>query len=147
MGGDSAFRDLVHPAGTYLYFHPFPFRAHHGDVQRFVTITFWNREPVPQTFRVRLIHIRYDRIDLPAFLLFFGRVRFGIQNDTNSEQVIDTFKRSLLLLNLIPYRMYRLGASLNVERQSGFRDLLFYRFNEGGNIFVAGSFRLVQLIL
>ena len=43
--------------------------------------------------------------------------------------------------------MYRLGASLNVERQSGFRDLLFYRFDEGGNIFVAGSFRLVQLLL
>ena len=35
----SAFRDLVHPSGTYLHFHPFPFRAHHGDVQRLVTIT------------------------------------------------------------------------------------------------------------
>ena len=147
MSSQSAFRDLVHAAGTYLHFHPFPFRAHHSDVQRLVTITFRDREPVAQTFRVRLVHIRNNRINLPAFLLLLSRVRLRIEDDTNSEQVINPLKRRFLLLNLVPYRMNRLGTPLDVELQSRFRHLPLDRFDKSSDILVAGRLRLIQLIL
>ena len=147
VSSQSAFRDLVHAAGTYLHFHPFPFRAHHSDVQRLVTITFRDREPVAQTFRVRLVHIRNNRINLPAFLLLLSRIRFRIEDDTDGEQVINPLKRRFLLLNLVPYRMNRLGSPLDVELQSCFRHLLLDRLDKSSDILVAGSLRLIQLIL
>ena len=147
MSSQSAFRDLVHAAGTYLHFHPFPFRAHHSDVQRLVTIAFRDREPVAQTLRVRLVHIRNNRINLPAFLLLLSRVRLRIEDDTDGEQVINPLKRRFLLLNLVPYRMNRLGTPLDVELQSCFRHLPLDRFDKSSDILVAGRLRLVQLIL
>ena len=147
VSSQSVFRDLVHAAGTYLHFHPFPFRAHHSDVQRLVTIAFRDREPVAQTLRVRLVHIRNNRINLPAFLLLLSRVRLRIEDDTDGEQVINPLKRRFLLLNLVPYRMNRLGTPLDVELQSCFRHLPLDRFDKSSDILVAGRLRLVQLIL
>lgn len=69
------------------------------------------------------------------------------RNDTDSEQVIDTFKRSLLLLNLVPDGMDGFGTSLDVELQSGFLYLLLDRIDERSDILVAGCFRLVELLL
>ncbi|GFH88729.1 hypothetical protein IMSAGC001_04174 [Bacteroides acidifaciens] len=137
VSSQSALSDFVHAAGTYLYFHPFSFRSHHSDVQRLVTIAFRDRKPVTQTLRVRLVHIGHNGIYLPTFLLLLCRFRFRIQNNTDGKQVVNPFERCFLFLNLVPYRMYGLGTSLDVEFQSRSRHLFLYRFNKSGDILVA----------
>ena len=74
--GKSFFSYFVHPFGTYLYFHPFAFGTHYGDVERFVSVAFGYGKPVAEPLGVGQVHVGYDRICLPAFLLFLieGRV-------------------------------------------------------------------------
>ena len=145
MGGQATLGDLVHAAGTYLYFHPFILRPHHRDMKAFVSIRFWDGDPVFHAVRVGLVHIGNDRIHLPAFrTLFFQR---RIQYDTDRKQVVYPFKLDLLLFQLIINGMDRLGTPFYVELQTEFLQLLLDRCDKLGNIDVARTLRFIQLFL
>ena len=72
MRGETVLGDVVHALSTYLHLHPFVLRSEHGDVEALVAIALRHAEPVAQSFRVGLVHIGDDGVDLPAllFLLF-----------------------------------------------------------------------------
>ena len=103
VGSYTAFGNLVHTFGTYLYLNPLLLWAQHRDVQTLVAIRFGYRQPVAQSFRVRLIHIGNNRVSLPA--LHFLLLQRTIDNDTDGKQIIHTLKRALLLLHLLPDRV------------------------------------------
>ena len=117
VSGQSPFGNFVHAAGTDLHFHPFVLWSHHGDMQTFVTVRFRDRYPVLHAFRVRLVHIGDDRVDLPAVrtLLLIRRV----EDDADGKQVVYVFERDVLLFQLVVDGMDGLGTSLDVEPESG----------------------------
>ena len=132
VGCQSAFGDLIHPAGTDLHFHPFVLRAHDRDVQALVSIRLRNGNPVFHTVGVRLVHVGNDRIYLPAFRTFF--FKWSIQHDTDREQIVYTFKLDLLLFQLVVDRVDGFGTSFDIELQARFLQLFLDRCNEFGYI-------------
>ena len=114
-------------------------------MQGFVSVTFGYGEPVAQTFGIGHIHIGHNGIYLPAFLFFLvdGRV----QNDSDGKQVIHSFEGTFLFLHFLIDGMDGLGTPFHVELQSCFFQLMLYRFDKGGYVFVTGGFRFVQFVL
>ena len=104
-------------------------------MQRFVSVAFRHGQPVAQTLRVGLVHIRYDGICLPTFQFLFFYLR--IQNHTDCEQVVHALERTLLLFHLLVDGVNGLGASFDVEVQSRIFQLFLYRSDESGYILVA----------
>ena len=145
MGSQSPFGNFVHAVGTDLYFHPFVLWSHHGDMQTFVTVRFRDRYPVLHAFRVRLVHIGDDRVDLPAVRTFF--FIWCVQDDTDGKQVVYVFERDVLFFQLVVDGVDGLRASLDVELQPSLLQLAFDRGDELGDVGVARTFRLVQLLL
>ena len=145
MGRKTTFGNIIHTFGTNLYFHPFAFRSHNGRVKRFIAITLRNTEPIPQTLRIRHIHIRYNGVDLPTFLLFLLKLR--IKDNSDSKQIVYPFERTFLLLHLLIDGVNGFGSSFHVELQSGLFQLLLNRFDECSNVSVSGSLCFVQLFL
>ena len=145
MGCKATFGNVVHAFGADLHFHPFAFRSHHGGMERFIAIAFRHTQPVAEPFRIGHIHIRHDGIHLPAFLLFL--FIFRIQNDADSEQVVNSLERTFLFLHLLVDGVDGLGASLHVELQAGIFQLLLNRLDKGSNVSVARSLGFVQLLL
>ena len=143
---ESSFGYLVHASRAYLHFHPFPFGAHHGDVERLVTVALRNRKPVAQPLGVGLVHVGDDGVCLPALLLLLHRIGGGVDNDADGEQVVYPFERCFLLLNLVPDGVDGFRPPFDVELQSRLRYLPFDRFDERRNVFVARGFRLVELV-
>lgn len=141
VSGQSPFGNFVHAAGTDLHFHPFVLWSHHGDMQTFVTVRFRDRYPVLHAFRVRLVHIGDDRVDLPAVrtLLLIRRV----EDDADGKQVVYVFERDVLFLQLVVDGVDGLRASLDVELQPSLLQLAFDRGDELGDVGVARTFRLV----
>ena len=145
MSSQAVFGNVVHALGTYLYLHPFLFRAQYGDVQTLIAIAFRYRKPVAHTTWVALIHVRDDTEHLPAFLLFpFG---CRVYNDTYGKEVKDAIDIHLLLLHLLPDGMNALGASLHMEFQSSLEQLLLYRFGETGYIGIPALLGGIQFLL
>ena len=142
MRGQSPLGDLVHAAGAYLHFHPFALRSHHGDMQTFVTVRLRDGDPVFHALRVRLVHVGDDRVDLPAVRTFLLIRR--VQDDADGKQVVYVFERDVLLFQFVVDGVDRLGASLDVETESGIFQLAFDRRDELGDVGVARAFRLVQ---
>ena len=143
---ETTFCYLVHALCTNLYLHPFLFRSQYRYVQTLVSVAFWYREPVAQTFRVRLIHIGYYRVCLPAesVLRTVIVVLFGLYNYSYSEQVVNTFEATLLFLHLLPDAVNTLCPSLHVEVQSCLFQSLFYRLYELLDILVTTLLSLVE---
>ena len=141
QGGTDSVQEFVHAAGTDLHFHPFVLWSHHGDMQTFVTVRFRDRYPVLHAFRVRLVHIGDDRVDLPAVrtLLLIRRV----EDDADGKQVVYVFERDVLFLQLVVDGVDGLRASLDVELQPSLLQLAFDRGDELGDVGVARTFRLV----
>ena len=104
-------------------------------MQTLVAVGLRHAEPVAQTLRVRLIHIRHDAIHLPAFHLLTLRGR--VKNDTDSEEVINALEGTLLLFHLLPDGMNALRASLYMELQPSLLQFLLHRTNEIHDILVA----------
>ena len=57
------------------------------------------------------------------------------------------FEGAFLLLHFLVDGVDGLGASFNMELQSGFFELLLYRCNEGGNVLVTRCLGLIQFFL
>ena len=136
--------NLVHSLCSYLHFHPFLTWSEHCDMQTFISIGLRNTEPVAQSLRIRLVHICYDTIYLPAFHLL--TLDFRVKNDTYRKEIIDTFKLAFLLFHLLPDGVYALGTSLYVEFQAQSFQFLLDRTNEIANIFVTRSLRFIKLL-
>src|SRR5574344_2926621 len=100
VGSHAALGQLVHPFGADLHLYPFLLRSEHGDVQTLISVGLWHREPVAQSFRVRLIHVGDDGIDLPALHLLLLERR--VEDDAYGKEVVDALKATLLLLHLLP---------------------------------------------
>ena len=79
----SALSDVVHALGAYLYLNPLAFGAHHGGVQRLVSVALGYAQPVAQTFRVGLVHICHQRVGHPALL--FLLLQRAVEDDADSE--------------------------------------------------------------
>ncbi len=118
VSGQSFFRDLIHPAGTDLYFHPFPLRAHYRSMKSLIPIGFGITEPVAQPFRRRIVLICDHGINFPAIFFLFLRGR--IQNGPDGEQIVHFFKLHPFLFHLVPDGMDALGPAINFCRQVGF---------------------------
>ena len=76
VGSHTAFRNLVHALGAYLYLNPFLFGTQHGDVQALVAVRLGHTEPVAQSLGVRLVHRGDEGEGLPA-LHHLGAVQFS----------------------------------------------------------------------
>ena len=145
VSGQSALGNVVHALGAYLHLHPLAFGPHDGDVQRLVAVALGHGKPVAQAFRVRLVHVRHYGVHLPALLLLlFG---CGVEDDADGKQVVHPLEGALLLLHLLVDGVDGLGASLDVELQSGLLQLPPYGGDEGGYVAVARGLGLVQLVL
>ena len=144
MCSKSFFGYFVHPFGANLHLNPLVFRAQHRDVQTFVAVTFGHTKPIAQTFGVRHVHVCYDRVGLPALhlLLIYGR----IDDDTYGKEVVNAFEVALLLLHLLPNRVYTLRSAFHVEVQSCLFQSLLYGCYEAFDVAVARLFGGVQLI-
>ena len=142
MGSHTSLSNLVHTFRAYLHLHPFLLRTEHCDMQTLITIRLGYTKPVAQTLRIRLVHIRHYRIGLPTLhlLLFNGTV----DDDTDGEEVIDTFEGTLLLLHLLPDAVDALRATLDVTVDTCCLHLLLYWFDETVDIGITGCFRLTQ---
>ena len=145
MGGEAALGNLVHALGADLDFDPFVLRTHDGDVEALVAVRLRDGNPILEALRVRLVHIRDDGIDLPALGAFAFERR--VEDDADGEEVVDVLELDLLLLELIIYRMYRLGAAFDFELEARLFQLLLDRGDELGDVGVARTLRLVQLLL
>ena len=145
MSGKTFFGNLIHTFRTNLYFYPFSFRSHDGDVQRLVSVALRHGKPVAQTFGVRQVHIGHDGVGLPAFL--FLLVKWRIEDDTDGKQVVHTFEGASLLLHLLVDGVDRLGTSLHMELESGLFQFFLDRFDECVNVAVARLFGSIQLFL
>ena len=126
---------LIHSLRANLYLHPFLLRAENRDMKTLVAVCLRHAEPVAQTLRIRLIHIRHYAVNLPAFHLLTLRGR--VKNDTDSEEVVNALEGTLLLLHLLPDGMDALGAPFDMEFESCLLKFLLHRTYEVHDIFVA----------
>ena len=126
---------LIHSLRANLYLHPFLLRAENRNMKTLVAVGLRHAEPVAQTLRVRLIHIRHDAVNLPAFhlLTLWGRIK----NDTDSKEIVNALEGTLLLLHLLPDGMDALGAPLDMEFESCLLKFLLHRTYEIHDILVA----------
>ena len=105
MRSVSGFSNLVHALRTNLYFHPFSQVAHHGGVQGFVAIGFGYRNPVADAVVSGFVDFGDEGVNLPTVEPLSFRRR--IQNNTDGKDVVHIFKRDILFLHLLPYRIDR----------------------------------------
>ena len=99
MGSESFLGNLIHTFRPDLYFYPAFARPQHGGLQRFVSVGFGYRNPVPETLGIRRILIGYDRIYPPTVgLLIFADT---VDNETYSKNVENLFKFNLTFPHLI----------------------------------------------
>ena len=112
MGCDTQLGDIVHSLGTNLYLHPLAIARRYGSVQRLVAIRLRNRNPIAHTVGVRRVEVAHNRVCQPALRLFeiFG----AIDDNTNSEDVVNALERHLLLAHLVPDGVNRFCSALDV---------------------------------
>ena len=144
VGCQSAFGNLVHTAGAYLHLDPALTGPQHGDVQRLIPVRLGNGEPVFHSLGVGLVHVGDNRVDLPAVGLLL--VERSLQNHPNGKEVVDVFQVGLLFFHLVPDGKNRLGAPLDFKVQTFGFEFPFDRLDKFGDVFVAASFRLVELV-
>ena len=139
------FGNIIHTFCAYLHLNPFLFRSKNSDMQAFVSVALRDREPVAHTFGIALVHICDDTEDLPAILLLlFG---FGIQNDTDSKEVVNAIDIHMLLFHLLPDRVDTLSTALHVEFQACGFQLLIDGADEVGYVSIAAALSLVKFLL
>ena len=136
---------LVHALGAYLHLHPLLLRTEHGYVQTLVAVRLRHREPVAQTLRVGLVHVGDERVGLPALHLLFAQRR--VDDDAYSEEVVDALESALLLLHLLPYRVYALRSAFYMTLYAHGVELLGDRLYKLLYICISRALRLVQLLL
>ena len=119
---------LVHALRPYLHLHPLVLGSEHRDVQALVAVRLRHRKPVSQSLRVRLIHVRDERVSLPALHFLLAQRR--VNDDTDGKEVVNAVKSTLLLLHLLPYRVDALRTSLYVAFYAHARQLLAQRSYE-----------------
>ena len=144
MGSHTLLGNLVHTLGTDLNLHPLLLRSKDGDMQTLIAIRLGYAEPVAQTLGIGLVHVCHNRISLPTLhLLFIWR---AVDDDTNGKKVVNALEAALLLLHLFPDRVYRFRASLDMAVDARRLHLLFHGTDEGIDIGITRSLRLVQLL-
>ena len=74
VGRKSALGDVIHVPAAYLHLHPIAVRAHHGDVQRTITIGLGRADPVTHAVGVQAVEVGDLTVDVPADALLVGLV-------------------------------------------------------------------------
>ena len=113
-------------------------------MQTLIAVRLRHGEPVAQTLGIGLVHIRHNRIRLPALHLLL--ILRTVDDDTDGEEVVDALKTALLFLHLLPDRVYRLRAALDMALDACRLHLLLHRTDERLDIGITRSLRLVQLL-
>ena len=114
VGGVAVFCYLVHAVRADLHLHPFAVLAHHGHMQRLVSVRFGCRDPVADALRVRTVDLRDRRVDHPA-LVFLAHRLVGREDDSHRHQVIYVLEGALLPYHLLPNRIDRFDAGFHCE--------------------------------
>ena len=143
VGGQPAFGDFIHAAGTDLDFDPAPLLPHHGDVQGFVAVRLRNGQPVLEPGRVGGVHVGDDGVHLPAGGFFLGQL--GVEDDADGEEVVDILKGDFLLLQLVPDGADGLGPAFDVKLQvGGFFDALAHGLDEVADVGIPGCLGFIE---
>ena len=111
MGSDALLGDRIHALGAYLYLYPAVLRSEYGRMQTLIPITLGDGDPVLESLGVGAIHIRDDRVDLPADLTL--ALGWDVHDDADSEDIIDILEGELL--QLVADRADALHASLHLK--------------------------------
>ena len=144
VGSHSLFRYLIHPLGTDLHLHPSFVRPENGSMKRFIPILLRHGKPVAQTFGVRGKYIRNERIYLPA--VRFLPLQRRIQDNTDSEKVIDVVHVTMLRLHLMIDRMDGLRPSFDRKDKTFRLEFLLQRRYKAGDIVFTLCFFRVQRV-
>ena len=97
---------------TYLHLYPLALLRHQCDVQSLIAVGFRVVHPVAQTVGMRLIYLVYSHIYLEAFV-YLLRANLRRIDDSHGEDVIYLLKGDVLVLHLVPYRVWTLHACLD----------------------------------
>ena len=117
MCRDTSFCDGIHTLRANLYLHPATFARRDGSVQRLVAILLRDGHPIAHTLGVGRVAVAHHRVYCPAELLL--HLALAVDYDAQCEDIVNTFEADILLAHLIPYRVDRLGAALDVILQVG----------------------------
>ena len=119
VSGDTSLGHGIHTLRADLYLHPATAACRHGGVQRLVAVGLGDGHPVAHTLGVGRVAVANDRIDRPAELLL--QLTLAVDDDAQGEDVVNTLERHVLLTHLVPDRVNRLGAALDVIVKVGNR--------------------------
>ena len=113
-------------------------------MQALIPVALRYAEPVFQSPGIRSVHIRDNRIREPALGLL--PLRFAIDHYSYGKKVKDVLHSIVLLLHLVPNRIYRLGSSLYLEFKTFGKQFFLYRSNKFCDIGVAPRLGFVQFM-
>ena len=113
VGCESLFCHLVHAVGTDLHFNPSSLLAHQGYVQGLIAVCLRMVEPVAQAVGVTLVYLADCHIHIEAFVYLVGAY-LRRYDDADGEDVVDFFKRYVLVLHLVPNGIRALHTCLEL---------------------------------
>ena len=141
--GDTSLSNLVHTLGANLNLHPAALARRYGRMKRLVAVRLGDSNPVAHTLGVGRVAVADNRIYGPAELLL--HLARAVDNDAQGEDVIDALEGNVLLAHLIPDRVNRLGAALDmVVKASNRLQLLLDGDKEAGDEGLALALGLLQ---
>ena len=146
MGCKSALGHIVHSLCSDLDFKEAALLVLYCDMKRFVSVRLRIGNPVPETLCVGLILLCHIREYLPAESMFDFSVLLAVNDESDSENIEDSFERNLLLLHLLVYRQSRLGTYLQLILYSFIRELLLQRLDELGHELLPVAFGTFKLV-
>ncbi len=118
---NSLFRPFMHLSGPDLNFHSFAVRPDDGRVERAIVVGFRHGDVVLESSRDRFPYCVNHAQRLVTFFFFVG-----IDNDSESHEVINFIEVDALLLHLFINAVEMLRPSLHLSLQSVFMDFPSY---------------------
>ena len=113
MGRQPLLCDFIHSPRPDLHLDPLSPRPHHRQMQRLVTVRLRHAHPVPDAFRLRAVHVRHQRINVPT-LPFLRLIVLRVEHDSHCQQIINLLERNMPPLHLRPHRIHALRPRRDV---------------------------------